>query len=190
MIEPITHRDATPTDEQFWRLAYREHAPAVHGFLRARMRGDTEADDLLQETFVRAIRAGSFRTDGNLRAYLMQTARNLLINRARRPRLVVPAATGPDEVQTFDGIPDVAASPEQLAALGVFRRRLAEALATLSDDHRTAFELGIRDQRSYREISTITGWTVGRVKINVHRARKHLIRILGDVLPDAHWRTP
>lgn len=183
-------------DDGFWRSAYRQHGPAILAFLRRRLPGGEEAEDLLQETFVRAIRAGSFRPDGNLRAYLMRTARNLLVNRLRRPRLVVNAAParGGDagEAGGSDGIfgtlPDTAASPEQRAALARFKSCLERALEGMSEDHRRAFALAIRDQRPYREIADLTGWSPSQVKINVYRARQRLIRELGDVLPDARWR--
>ena len=85
MVEAIGH------DESFWHSAYCSHGPAVLAFLRRRT-GYEEAEDILQETFVRAIRSGTYRGDDtNARAYLMSTARHVLINRLRRPRLVVPA---------------------------------------------------------------------------------------------------
>lgn len=184
-------------DDGFWRAAYRQHGPAILAFLRRRLPGGEEAEDLLQETFVRAIRAGSFRPGGNLRAYLMRTARNLLVNRLRRPRLVVNAAPvgdgdAGDQAGGRDGIfvshPDSAASPEQRAALARFKECLASALGRMSEDHRRAYALAIRDQRPYREIADLTGWSPSQVKINVYRARQRLIRELGDVLPDARWR--
>ncbi len=187
MIPRMQHQD------RFWQSAFEAHGPAVLGFLRRRIAARDEAEDLLQETFVRAIRADSFRPDGNLRAYLMSTARNLLINRLRRPRLVVAVDTTSDDQRApspLERATDPGVSPEQHAALSSFRERLEMELAQLSDDHRLAFELAIRQQLPYSDIGRQTGWSLSRIKINVYRARQRLIRVLGDVLPQADWRSP
>ncbi len=158
-------------------------------FLRRRL-GREEAEDVLQETFVRAIRAGTFRgDDGNARAYLMAAARHVLINRLRRPRLVVPA----DELDPFAGaergndamaeVPAEEASPEHNAAWSAFLRRLEQVLSQLKESYRQAFELAVVQQRSYAEIVQLTGWSLAQVKINVYRARKRVIRGLADYLP-------
>lgn len=174
-------------DASFWQCAYQDHGSVVLAFLRHRLGQRQDAEDLLQETFVRAIRAGSFRPGGNLRAYLLATARNLVINRLRRPRLVVSADAESDE-GPFAHATDEAASPEQRAALGAFRDRLTEILSTMSDAHRRAFHLGVVEQRSYSEIARRTGWSLAQVKVNIYRARRRVIDDLGEVLPDAGWR--
>ncbi len=179
-------------DDRFWQSAFEAHGPTVLGFLRRRMPGGEEAEDLLQETFVRAIRANSFRRDGNLRAYLLSTARNLLINRLRRPRLVVAMdTTRSDQGDTaLERATDPGASPEQRAALTSFLSQLERVLGDLSDDHRLAFELAIRQQLPYSDIARRTGWSQSKIKIDVYRARQRIIGALGDVLPHADWRSP
>lgn len=180
--------EATAQDIGFWHRAYRAHGGAVLGYLRGRLGRRHDAEDLLQETFVRAMRASSFRagSDATLRAYLMSTARNLVINQLRRPRLVVSGEG--DDGALFDTVSDREASPEQRAALRAFEARLEVILAGLSEAHRQAFQLAIVEQRPYREIAAHTGWSLAQVKINVYRARKRVIDELGDVLPTAGWR--
>lgn len=179
--------EAIEQDRGFWRAAYQSHAPAVLAFLRHRLGQREDAEDLLQETFVRAIRSGSFE-GGNLRGYLLRTAHNLWVNRRRRPRLVVPMASpaatlgGDDETPCAD-VPAEAASPEQEATWSVFRAELERVLAELSEPHRRAFELGALEQRSYAEIVEITGWTLPQVKVNLYRARKRVIEELREHFP-------
>lgn len=180
MVEAAAHDDA------FWHAAYCSHAPAVLAFLRRRMERE-EAEDVLQETFVRAIRAGSYRGDDrNARAYLMATARHVLINRLRRPRLVVAAGDLTAEAgrDALCEAPSGEASPEEDAAWGAFRRRLCDVLAELKERYRQAFELGVLQQRSYAEVAAVTGWSLPQVKINVYRARRRVIQGLADYLPD------
>ncbi len=179
---------ALESNHDFWRLAYDSHGPTVLGFLRRRMVGD-EAEDVLQETFVRAIRAGSFERGGNLRAYLLTTARHVMINRLRRPRLVVSSdrlargTAGDEDEDPLQEVAGDAASPEQDAAWSAFRGRLDKALAKLPPAHRQAFELAILEQHSYAEIAQMTGWSPSQVKINIYRARQRVIAELADYLP-------
>ena len=174
-------------DDIFWKSAYRQHGAAVLGFLRRRLDRAEDADDLCQETFVRAIRAGSVREDGNLRAYLLTTALNLVRNRLRRPRLVQPPDSGERDGGWVESVEDDAISPEGVAAWTIFRERLADVLSAMSDPHRRAFELAVLEQRPYKEIAELTGWSLSSVKINIFRARKAAIQALGDELPEARW---
>lgn len=179
--------EAIEQDRGFWRAAYQSHAPAVLAFLQHRLGRHEDAEDLLQETFVRAIRSGSFDGD-NLRAYLLRTAHNLWVNRRRRPQLVVPAA-GQGEAP-FADVPVEAASPEQEASWRAFREELRRVLAGLSEPHRRAFELGALEQRSYGEIAQITGWSLAQVKVNLYRARKRVIEELREHFPQAARSRP
>jgi RNA polymerase sigma-70 factor (ECF subfamily) len=174
----------------FWQAAYQSHGPVVLAYLRHRVRERDEAEDLLQETFVRAIRADTASGGGSLRGYLLRTARNLLINRARRPRLVVAVGPTPGAEDDADASPlaraaDPAASPEQRAAWSAFRAGLARVVAGMTAAHRRAFELGVVQRLSYAEIASRTGWTPAQVKTNVFRARQRVIAALGDQLPVA-----
>lgn len=181
--------EAIEQDRIFWRAAYQSHAPAVLAFLRHRLGRREDAEDLLQETFVRAIRSGSFDGD-NLRAYLLRTAHNLWVNRRRRPRLVVPEAglAAGEDAASLAEVPAPAASPEQQASWSAFHEELRRVLASLSEPHRRAFELGALEQRSYGEIAEITGWSLPQVKVNLYRARKRVIEELREHFPQAVGR--
>jgi RNA polymerase sigma-70 factor (ECF subfamily) len=173
----------------FWQSAYESHGPVVLAYLRHRVRERAEAEDLLQETFVRAIRAGTVREEGSVRGYLLRTARNLVINRARRPHLVVAVGAVPGEDDAGDSplerVPDRGASPEQRASWSAFRAGLLRVLAEMSEAHRRAFDLGVVQRLSYDEVARRTGWTLAQVKTNIFRARQRVIAALGDQLPDA-----
>jgi len=176
-------------DEAFWQTAYEDHGTAVLAFLLRRVGRREVAEDLLQETFVRAIRVDSFH-GGNLRGYLLSIARNLMINRLRRPRLVVPAQVSDEGELPFGDVAAAGASPEEDAAWIRFGERLELAMATLKADHRQAFELAVLEQYSYDEIVQATGWSLPRVKSNVYRARRSLIAQLGEFLPGPRGTKP
>lgn len=176
--------NAIEHDDIFWKAAYEAHASTVLGFLRRRVGGGAEAEDLLQEVFVRAIRAGSFRRDGNLRAYLLSIARNLVINQRRRPRLVVLMDRDDDGSEPMERVPDTGAGPDRRAEWTDFARSLARCLGELSDDHRAAFELGVLQQKPYAEIARLQGWSLAQVKVNLHRARRRILDAMGDSIPN------
>lgn len=161
-------------DTAYWRDAYEQHAPAVLAFLRSRLGSREDAEELLQETFVRAMRT---RAGGDgvtaVRGYLFTTAHNLLRNHRRR-QAVSPlvAADEPPEVAE-PGAPDARARLRSLVA------RLGDVLAGLPGDHRQAFELAVLERLPYREIAHRTGWSVAKVKVTVYRARRRVIADLG-----------
>ena len=56
---------------------------------------------------------------------------------------------------------------------------IQRALAALDDDKRTVFTLKIFQQKSYEEISTITGFSIAKLKTDLHRARAEMRRRVG-----------
>jgi RNA polymerase sigma-70 factor (ECF subfamily) len=173
-----------------WSKAYRRHGGDIHAYLARRLPRREEAEDLCQETFLRAMRAeGSLRDPDRLRAYLFSTAHNLLVNHLRRRRLVQAESELGEgtnlELVAGAGGADAPAGP--LAALRdrQLARSLAAALAALPVEQRLAFTLGPLERRPYAEIAASTGWSLSKVKINVHRARKALMAQLGEYAPAA-----
>jgi len=165
-----------------WRTAWESEHSALLAFLRRRLRDEDTAEDLLQETFVRAIRSGQVERAEELRPYLFTIAQNLLADHWRRHFRVVPRRAEVDA----DGLERVAdersESPEEEAARRGIVRRVSEATAALPDRYRRAFRLAAIEQRSYREIAELTGWSLDQVRVNVHRARRRLIDELGSEL--------
>ena len=168
-----------PVDTSFWRQAYEEHGPAVLAFLRSRVTAADDAEELMQETFVRAIRsAHGLREPERVRGYLFTTAHNLLRNHQQRSRVSPVVAAAPDhDVATAD-------AADARARLRSVCDRLVAILETMSEAHRRAFELGVLDKMPYREIARLTGWTPAQVKVNVYRARKRAMDGLAEFFAD------
>ncbi|MBL8601453.1 MAG: sigma-70 family RNA polymerase sigma factor [Myxococcales bacterium] len=137
-----------------------------------------DADDVTQETFLRAFRAID-RFDGraDLFTWLYRICVNVSLNLRRQrkrvtadiddPRLPEPAAEGSDPAQ----------SSEQAQSY----RRLAEALDSLSESLRTTVVLACVEQIPYKDIAGILGCSEGTVAWRVHEARRRL----REALPDA-----
>ena len=167
---------------QYWHTVYEEHGPSILAFLVNRLGDRTQAEDLLQETFVRVIRAkDNLRDQSKLKSYLFSVAHNLMVNHVRRKR-----PTTLPQGADFEGDPfEQMADPDQLApddeaSMADLNGHVQRTMETMSERYRVAFQLGVLEGRSYNEICRSTGWNMGQVKINIHRARKQMIDALSD----------
>jgi RNA polymerase sigma-70 factor (ECF subfamily) len=164
-----------------WTAAYQEHGAIVRRYLARRMRPE-DAEDLAQETFVRAMASPKgLRDETKVRSYLLRTAHNLLLNFRRRKKWV----RAENELGRHTSLEDLAGGRPDDAQAQVALRELREAvqavLLELPADQQLAFRWGILEKRPYREICECTGWTLSKVKVDVHRARKALLDRLESI---------
>lgn len=171
-----------------WSQVYRRHGDEIRAYLARRLPRPEEAEDLCQETFLRALAAeGRLRDPGALRGYLFATAHNLLVNHLSRRRFVqVESELG--EGQSLELVAGANAAPDEPAPAALTQgrelaRALAAAMAGLPSEQRLAFTLGPLERRPYAEIAARTGWSLSKVKINVHRARRRLMAELDQHAP-------
>ena len=174
----------TTANDTFWQSTYQLHAPAVLAFLSSRLGRRDQAEDLLQETFVRAIRAQSkLRDVSKIRSYLFSTAHRLLLNQFRRKRPLLFSELGSGtEAGSIDQVDPSAASPEEVTELKRAEDRMRAVVTSLTPVLRTAFEAAVLQHKSYAEIARENGWSEGQVRVNVCRARKRVIAELRGVL--------
>ncbi len=163
--------DATARD---LRLLYDRLAPAIHRFLRDVLRDDALAADATQETFVRAFANPQVLADPErARPWLFGVARNVSLElrraRLRRSRVITEA---PDAVRerapSPHGCPEGACIEREEVAL------LDRALGELSEDRRAMLVLRLDHELSYEEIATAMGFSLAKVKVELHRARELL----------------
>lgn len=162
----------------FWHNAYRNHAPAVLAYLKSRTRPEL-AEDLLQETFIRAIRADEI--PDRVRPYLLTIAHNLMINTYRKKAPTLFSDMGEEAEAALEPATEPGASDRALDLQRV-QEMLDGALSGLTEDHRRAFELAVLQQQPYREVARRTGWSLAQVKTNVFRARQATIESLRSLL--------
>ena len=173
-------RLATDLDAAFPSLVA-AHIDGVYSGVRRLVPSQSDAEDLTQETFIRAYRAlRSYQseriTELRLRPWLWTIAVNLARSEARRRSRRV---TEVDLDAAHDTAPGPAATePEALEAVTAIE--WAERLATLSDAQRTAVVLRHVVDLPYAEIATITGRPVGTVKADVHRGVERLRKLITD----------
>ncbi|MCW5695091.1 MAG: sigma-70 family RNA polymerase sigma factor [Pseudolabrys sp.] len=134
--------------------------PALRRFARALTRDTETADDLVQDTLVRALRSEHLFHGGELRTWMYTILANLNRNRlrslARRP-VMVPVDDGDAAVDAAEGARDI-----------------ERALATLVDEQRDALLLVVLEGLSYREVAEIQGVPIGTVMSRLARARQQL----------------
>ncbi len=147
-------------------------------------RNPTEAEDLVQDTLVKAMRArDQFRSGTNLKAWLFRILTNTFINKYRRGGLERSVIEGPDADPLVDGW--VGAStmrhlrdPEQQALQPIVESEVRRALDALPTDFKIAVILCDVEEFSYEEIAQIMGCPIGTVMSRLHRGRKLLQRSL------------
>jgi RNA polymerase sigma-70 factor, ECF subfamily len=158
-------------DEAAFSALVKEHGRAVFGVVLRRIGDRATAEDLAQETFLRAWRArGEVRSE-SVRGWLCAIAANVARDhlRARRRRPIEFEAR-------FTDIPSVADDPASSAEAAETFARLRTGLQRLPANHREMFLLRERDGLSYKEIAQIMSVPIGSVMSGLARARESLLK--------------
>jgi len=151
------------------------HRDVVHR-VAARIAGDDEADDVTQDTFLRAYhRLERYRGDGAFRSWLLQIAHNAAVTAAEHRKVgALPLSAIEEENRPPDGVPTPADQVEAIER----RRRLDVKVKGLSPQHRAVLVLRDIEGLSYDEIAAVTGAPLGSVKARLHRAREEFVELL------------
>ena len=136
--------------------------PALRRYARALTRDADVADDLVQDTLTRGLRAEHLFHGGDVRKWLYTILTNLNRNRLRSLSRRPPALPLDD----FDAAD--AAAPD------TGRRDIERALATLTEDQRAALLLVVLEGLSYREVAEVQGVPIGTVMSRLSRARAQI----------------
>ena len=161
-------RDAARGDGAAFHTLVDRHAPGLYRLARSLSATEHDAEDVLQETLMAALRgAASFDGRASVRTWLArilmrQAARAW--NRERRSRAALPLDMCQPHATSSGG-----------TALAVDRRiDLAAVLARLPEDHRQILVLREVEQLSYAEIARVLNVPIGTVDSRLHRARREM----------------
>ena len=150
----------------------------IYRYVLSMVRDAAEAEDLTQETFLRAYRGGdSLRDQEAVRGWLYRIATNVCLDRLRQRKPVLSFESDQDE----SGIPKpVSKSPSPLAILESKETSacVQRCLEFLPNTYRAAILLHEAHSLSAREIADLLGITIATVKIRLHRAHAKLQRVM------------
>jgi RNA polymerase sigma-70 factor (ECF subfamily) len=168
----------------------REALPLLNGMYAAAYRltrNAADAEDLIQETFLRAYRGfHQFQPGTNLKAWLYRILTNTFINSYRKKQRQ-PQTISEDEVEDWYLYSKMAEeglepSAETRVLESLPDEEVQEALSSLPEQFRIAVLLADVEGFSYKEIAEITGVPIGTVMSRLHRGRKALEKRLWDVV--------
>ena len=156
------------------------HLGAGYNLARWLTRNDHDAQDVVQEAYLRAARSFDRYRGGDPRSWLLTIVRNTCYTWLRQNR--GPGAAGPlgttDEGSVEEVPADPAGQPEVQFIRDADRRLLQEALELLPAEFREALVLRELEGFSYKEIADITDAPLGTVMSRLARARKQLQQLL------------
>lgn len=163
------------TSVEFSRLIL-EQIDAVDRFARTLARKSADAEDLVQETYLRALNArDSFQLrDGGVRPWLFRILHNLYRNRMAR-EIKQPRAVETEELEALGS------EDQTLVSMGVGSitdHRLEEAMKQLPEDLRAILNLWAVDELQYQEIAEVMEIPIGTVMSRLHRARKKVMELM------------
>ncbi len=160
-----------------FNLIVRQNQERLYGFVRRMVTDHEEAQDILQNTFVKAWKGlPNFRGDAQLFSWLYRIAHNECLDHLRKLRrglftdgdaVMERLANTVDDATCFSGVE--------------IEKRLQRAVMRLPDKQRAVFTMKYFEELKYEEMSAITGTSVGALKSSYHIAVKKVEQwVTGD----------
>jgi len=170
-----------PDDETF-RSIFAQHHRFVFRFLYGMVGEHDLAEDLTQETFMRAYRStNTLRGESKLSTWLCGIAKNVALNTLRERHREFPAIEINDESVTKVSESEGTA-PDDYLLNKELRNVIHNALERLDSDKRMVFVLKLLQQRSYDEIAEITSFSIPKLKTDLHRAKAEMRSLIRPYL--------
>jgi RNA polymerase sigma-70 factor (ECF subfamily) len=152
------------------------HLDAAFNYARWLTKSDADAEDVVQDAYVRALRFFSSLRSDDARAWLFTIVRNTWYGR-------FPLATGANQPTVYDDMkhdrPDGGLDPEALVIQQQAVEKVQRAVQELPTDFREVIILRELEGLSYKEIAAVAGIPIGTVMSRLARARERLQAILG-----------
>jgi RNA polymerase sigma-70 factor (ECF subfamily) len=151
-------------DERAWHVLIGQHRTRLSALALLIVGSGAAADDVVQETFVRALRADVAHRRGTVGGFLGTIAYRLAVKEANR-------ANRSDRLDGID-VPDPGQNPLDAILSGERDRLVAETIRSLDNPHRDALLLRFYGGHSYEEIADLTETPLGTVKSRIFYAVK------------------
>ncbi len=156
---------------------------AAYDLARWLMRHPQDAEDAVQESFLKAFRAFDGYAGGDAKAWILAIVRNTCMTRLRRSGSDKNVVVLDDALASFDpaaieALRDPAPRPDDTISAAEDRKRVHQALWRLPHAYREVLVLREFDDLSYREIADVVGVPAGTVMSRLARARERMRRLL------------
>jgi RNA polymerase sigma-70 factor (ECF subfamily) len=176
---PATDRDAgSSTDSDRLASEALTHIDSLYGAAMRLLRNPTDAEDLVQETYVKAFRfADQFKPGTNLKAWLHTILHNTFLNMRRHAKRD-PIEVDSEQVEQAPARPADGPTPEDILMRGSLGADLQAAGDALPETFRQAVLLRDVEEFSYKEIADILNVAAGTVMSRISRGRRLLHRHL------------
>ncbi|MBD0372529.1 MAG: sigma-70 family RNA polymerase sigma factor [Pyrinomonadaceae bacterium] len=182
--EELIARARLGEDEAFQSIFDRYSRPILSFIYDMTGKRDV-AEELAQETFVRAYKGlGSLHDAEKLSTWLFGIARNCALEHLRTRRRDAHKVEMDDPLVL--NLSDSEPLPEGELLNKEFNEVIKRALDALDEDKRTVFTLKVFHQRSYEEIADITGFSIPKLKTDLHRARREMRRRIRPYLGNSY----
>lgn len=174
-------------DEKAFTELVRRHRSRLYGMVRNMLQNEADAWDLTQEIFIKIWKAlPRFEANAQFSTWTYRVAHNAVYDWLRKRKirpeheldesLVRPSAIAPGATTA----PGESIPPDQVLGQVELRQRLEQAMAQLSENHRTAILLKEVQGLKYREIAEVMGCSIGTVMSRIFHARQQLQGLLAD----------
>lgn len=162
-------------DDEAFRLIFERYSRPIISFIYDMVGQRELAEELTQETFVRAYKnLTGLRDESKLSTWLFGIAKNVA-RESIRSRYREDHKVGIDDDHVSE-LSDGGLPPDSQLLNKELNRVIQDALLLLDEDKRTVFTLKVFHQRSYEEIAEITGFSIPKLKTDLHRARAEMRR--------------
>ena len=159
---------------------YQEQLPALLRTARRMTRNESDAEDLVQETLVKAYKAfDRFQKGTNFKAWVFRIMTNTFINIIRKKKNA-PGQSDVENLDVFDSEKDLAMPLIDLNE--DLHDEVKHALESLPDNYRQVLILNSVEDFSYKEIAKILDVPMGTVMSRIHRARQQMQGLLEDFM--------
>ena len=163
-------------------IEFREYLNGLYSYAVVLSRNRTEAEDLVQETCLRALRAMQrLRPESNIKSWLFTILRNVWLNQLRQSRAAPEVANiEADENSAHEAV-DTAKDPYAMYVSNIEREQVRNAIQQLPLQFREIILLYEYEELSYREIAILLDCPVGTVMSRLARARAKLRELLSTI---------
>jgi len=155
------------------------HVDALHGYALYLTRKRTDAEELTQETLLKAVKSfAQYQLGTNCKAWLFRIMYNTFLNNVRGRRIQIEFEEG--HMSDLSGVEDVRGfakankTPEESFVNMLSRSKVRDAVETLPPDFRAVVVLADLEELSYKEIAEALSCPIGTVMSRLHRGRKLL----------------